>query len=374
MEISRTRKTLGLLIPVLSLCANFAIANGQSVQLEAQRDGNIKEILFETPAFTSTVQGSLRWQKEIVQIGARYIRVRISDVQLQGAGKVTLSLRDRSGRLVRKYTGKELATGRPIWSDVIPGSYVLISLMADQTPHGFGLKIDRIAYQAFAGAPLSTVGEDEKQPIADYLDDETISRLQRSIARLLFISDGGSSTCTGFLIAPGQLMTNHHCVSTQEVCRTMRAIFGYQYDKNGELQFGDQYECRKIVDGKIDYSLDFSILEIAGKPENEWGMIAIGDSVDPSAGDPLFIVQHPAGEPKQISRINCVTSTVPVDGRASVSDFTHTCDTVGGSSGAPVFSEIGELVGLHHYGFSEGGDWTKNRAIRMKQIIKRLAQ
>ena len=103
-------------------------------------------------------------------------------------------------------------------------------------------------------------------------------------------------------------------------------------------------------------------------------MLSIGTGTEPVAGAPVFIIQHPAGEPKQISKINCAAGTVPVDGRTSASDFTHTCDTVGGSSGSPVFNETGDLVGLHHYGFNEGGFWTENRAIRMKRIVDKLAE
>ena len=237
---------LGILVFAAALWAGIDGVRGQGVELEAQRDGIVKEISVETPAFTDPAQSALRWQTEIEKIGARYIRVRFNNVQPENADKVTLSLRDRNGRLVRNYSGTELVAGQPLWSDVIAGDYVLLNLNADETPHGFALKVDRIAYQAFAGAPLSTVGDDEKQSIADYADDETISRLQRPIARLLFITDDGSATCTGFLIEPGRLMTNHHCVNTQEVCRTTRVIFGYQHDRNGRLQFGDQYECSEV--------------------------------------------------------------------------------------------------------------------------------
>jgi hypothetical protein len=76
-------------------------------------------------------------------------------------------------------------------------------------------------------------------------------------------------------------------------------------------------------------------------------------------------VQQPGGQPKQISKIKYTAKAVPVNGRASETDFTHTCDTVGSSSGSPVFNEAGQVVGLHHYGFGSGGEWNENRAIRI---------
>ena len=58
-------------------------------------------------------------------------------------------------------------------------------------------------------------------------------------------------------------------------------------------------------------------------------------------------------------------SVLNVDGRAPQSDFTHTCDTAGGSSGAPVFNLEGQLVGVHHFGFADDVDglWTENRSV-----------
>ena len=57
-------------------------------------------------------------------------------------------------------------------------------------------------------------------------------------------------------------------------------------------------------------------------------------------------------------------------GRGTGTDFTHTCDSAGGSSGAPVFDAEGHLVGLHHYGFAEAQvqEWTENRAVRLERI------
>jgi hypothetical protein len=57
-------------------------------------------------------------------------------------------------------------------------------------------------------------------------------------------------------------------------------------------------------------------------------------------------------------------------GRGIGTDFTHTCDSAGGSSGAPVFDAEGHLVGLHHYGFAEAQvqEWTENRAVRLERI------
>ena len=348
-------------------------AGADGVELSAQRDGVVEAVSFRTPDFSATAGASnIRWQAEVQKIGAQYIRLRFAEVEgAEGTG-IVLTLRDRGGRLVRDTPRPTCSARDTFWSAIVPGDYALVTLLAPEAPVGFSLVIDQLAYQAFAGAALSTVGDDEKESIAAYADDPIVAALERPVAKLLFMQNGAPHTCTGFLIGSGQLMTNHHCVSTQEICETTLAIFGYQHDPGGLLHFGEQFECEK-VDEKTSFELDFAILDIKGSPSTLWGTLELV-AADPEAAGPLFVVQHPAGQPKQISRINCAVDLVPVDGRGTETDFTHSCDTVGGSSGAPVFNSAGQIVGLHHYGFGEGGEWTENRAIRMKRIVDFLGQ
>ncbi len=349
----------------------FAAAPCVADELRAQRDGVVKNVNIQTPDFQIETVAPAHWQVEIEQIGAKYLRLRITQSEWGGDEEVTLELRDRNGRRVRQYTADDLQARRTFWTVAIPGDYVLVSLGPPSLQDGFKLTIDRIAYQAYAGAPLSTWGDDEKEHIANYASNPVVSAVQRPVARLLFMEDGVPKTCTGFLLESGLLMTNHHCVSTQVMCDTAVAVFGYQHDANGRLDFGDQFECAQVLPDKLSFELDYAIIDLRGNPEDKWGALAITPQ-DPKPDDVLFIVQHPGGEPKQISRINCAARAVPVDGRGNETDFTHTCDTVGGSSGSPVFDEDGNVVGLHHYGFGTSGRWTENRAVRMSRIVEHL--
>jgi V8-like Glu-specific endopeptidase len=342
-----------------------------AVELGAQLDGSFKETNFKTPKFTADSMDSLRWQIEIEEIGAQYLRLRLNDITGQPPEGTTLRLRDRSGRVVREYSGSELLAKGMLWTPIVNGGYVLVTLHSAIAPVDFGLRIDRVAYQTYGGAPLSTVGVDEKEPIANYSNDQIVSQVSRPIAKLIFMENSKPYTCTGFLIGSNKLMTNHHCVQSQEVCATAVAIFGYQLDNDGLLQFGEQFECVKFVETQSNYELDYSVLELQGEPGSIWGSITL-TAGDPSVNDAMFIVQHPAGEPKKISKINCAANAVPVKGRGTATDFTHSCDTVGGSSGSPIFASSGNIVGLHHYGFGEGGEWSENRGIRMKRIVEKL--
>jgi V8-like Glu-specific endopeptidase len=356
------------LLAALLMFASWLPAS--AAELRPQSDGALMNVNYRTPEFTAATPGPVRWQIEIERNGTDYLRLRIADVRnanaaTGGAVNAVLKLRDRNGTLIREYSTAELLTKGTLWTPVVPGDYVLVSLQSDEPPLGFSLSIDQIAYQALAGAPRSSVGLDEKEPIARYADDPIISKVERSVAKISFVDQGDLYTCTGFLIEPGYLITNQHCVAKQEVCDTTTVVFDYEFDRNGILRFGEQYGCIQVV--KVDFGLDYALLQLTGDPASKWGTLKLTNS-DPVQQGPIFVVQHPAGQPKMISKINCLAGAVPVDGRAAGTDFTHSCDTVGGSSGAPIFNENGEVIGLHHYGFNEGGAWTENRGVRMLKI------
>ena len=61
-------------------------------------------------------------------------------------------------------------------------------------------------------------------------------------------------------------------------------------------------------------------------------------------GAALNIIQHPAGEVKQIA-IRRNDFVGPLDGDSN--RFTYLTDTLPGSSGSPVFNDDWEVVGLH---------------------------
>jgi V8-like Glu-specific endopeptidase len=348
----------------------LASSHAAAAELRAQRDGVVDYIDLRSPGVGSDSQGGLVWQTEIRRIGSQYVRLRIANIAGNASGAI-LTLRDANGREVRRYEVSELAERAPLWTAIIPGGYVLVSLQSPEPSVRFSLTIDQIAYQAYAGAPLSTVGDDEKEPVANYPSDATLKAVEGAVAKLSFIEAGTPKVCTGFLIESGEFVTNHHCINSPATCSTAVAIFGYQHDESGLLHFGRQYECERLVEERSSYPLDIAVLKLRGGPDTEWGRLRVKAS-DPKVGSPLFIIQHPAGQPKQVSKKNCVIDAVPVDGRDRETDFTHSCDTAGGSSGAPVFNELGEVVGLHHYGFNDGGLWTENRAVRMQRIVELL--
>jgi len=84
----------------------------------------------------------------------------------------------------------------------------------------------------------------------------------------------------------------------------------------------------------------------------------------------VLMVHHPEALPKRLTR-NCrVSAGVAVGGDR----FAHTCDSEGGSSGAPVFDVQGRVLGLHHEGFHRDPQTCSatdrvNKAVRIDKIL-----
>jgi V8-like Glu-specific endopeptidase len=163
-------------------------------------------------------------------------------------------------------------------------------------------------------------------------------------------------------------------VADEKTCKTAVAVFDYELDGNKAVTSGPSYSCRGVVG--VSNDLDAAVLELEGTPgEAPRGFLRMAPQVA-QRNDRLVLIQHPAGQPKQVSRKNCRVETSVAPGRAPAVDFGHICDTESGSSGAPVLkSDELTVIGLHHRGFDLWGRWSKeNRAVHANRLSEFVNQ
>ncbi len=155
---------------------------------------------------------------------------------------------------------------------------------------------------------------------------------------------------TGFLVSPELLLTNHHVLETAEIAADSFVEFDFFERRDGNTGPTVVY---RLKPGQffLNYeNLDYAFVAVApqsdeGLPIADRGFIPlIAESGKALIGEPVNVIQHPAGEPQQIAiRNNNITDIV--------SDFLHyAADTERGSSGSPVFNMQWELAALHHSG------------------------
>lgn len=170
-------------------------------------------------------------------------------------------------------------------------------------------------------------------------------------------------TGSGFLVAPGLIMTNNHVIENSDWADESLAIFHFQEGRS-PVRVALEPERFFLTDKKLDFTIvacdrvrtkDIEPVPLFQNP----ALITRNERV--------YIIQHPQGRPKEVVlRNNDVL-------RLKDTVVQYRADTDGGSSGSPVFNEDWQLVALHHAGWREGsGDDATNEGISMSAIIRFL--
>lgn len=181
----------------------------------------------------------------------------------------------------------------------------------------------------------------------------------RSVGRIRFPGGFG----TGFLAAPGVLITNNHVLADPGQASLALAQFRYEVDLTETEVAPVEFRLDPDRLFATDVNLDFTLVAVSpmaldGSPLDDFGhlpLVAAEGKI--RVGGPVNIVQHPAGERKQLVFRESTLSALPKTLR-TVAHYTG--DTKPGSSGAPVFSDAWEVVALHHSGVPDtnaDGDW-----------------
>lgn len=161
---------------------------------------------------------------------------------------------------------------------------------------------------------------------------------------------------TGFLVAPGVIVTNHHVLMSEDEARNATVTFDYRNDPYGRptpttvfsldpslsFETSAEYDCTFVRVG-TRISGAFQIADFGWLP-------LVGAEGKVEVGDPINIIQHPSGEPMQwVVRDNRLLTLPELAGQRDPKIFAHyEADTMPGSSGAPAMSRLWEVFALHH--------------------------
>lgn len=203
---------------------------------------------------------------------------------------------------------------------------------------------ERIAVERKIGATLD---------FSDLPPNEQAQAAGRPVARIVTLGGPGvepQGFATGFLVHHALLLTNWHVFRTPDEADGVGAQFLYERVKDG-IRTGLIFELDRKRFFLNDRELDYAI--VAVKPRSLSSadlkqfqflpLIAAKGKI--LKGDPINIIQHPDGRPKQYATVNNRLLDLRDDGF-----LLYETDTLEGSSGSPVFNRHWEVIGLHHCG------------------------
>ena len=214
----------------------------------------------------------------------------------------------------------------------------------------------RFKFLTFDGQVASALEQEALLGTNDLVELNFLERcllVRQAIGRVKVVRPGERGWATGFLVAPGLLLTNHHVFPTAESVGSSQVTFDYWLDVSGQQPADlDEFALRPGDFFVSNDELDYAVVAVA--PSSAFGtsiakrryVRLIPDVGKVKQDEFVTILQHPEGEPMQVAlRENKVIRVA--DGEPFI---WYSADTAHGSSGSPVFNDSLQLVALHANG------------------------
>lgn len=197
----------------------------------------------------------------------------------------------------------------------------------------------------------------------------------------------GYGKCTGFLVSSDLLVTNHHCLSTQDSCEITSFRFNEELKNDLKtVKSIDPYSCKELL--ITDEDLDFTLVRLAGNPGKKYGYLKLSSrpvratpypqhKPADDRGEELLIIGHPASHPyypgtreiqtvKKVSKpchsigsgyeafskfdLNALFNDFKLINKAMTGMIKTDCAITGGYSGSPVFDKDLNVIALNSSG------------------------
>ena len=162
---------------------------------------------------------------------------------------------------------------------------------------------------------------------------------------------------TGFLVAPGVLMTNLHVLKTKDYVQDSYVEFNYERDHTGNI-IPTRFKLRLSPEPIFNELLDMTIAAVEshsvdGGPVEDYGWLKLNPEPGKAfIGEYLTAIQHPRGDPKMV----CVRENKLLKYSDEWPYVWYQTDTDAGSSGSPVFNNSWDVVALHHSSVANTND------------------
>jgi hypothetical protein len=351
--------------------------------------------ILSTGVWTQLADGRSIWRVSITSPGAAGIRVHFTNASL-GGGQLWLYAND-GGESDGPFTAQGPYANGDFWSATVAGEQAIIEYAAPAGSDTSSLpfEVDRVSHQTVRMEAELAAGQAEFDQLLGFkkivpMDDFVVPTklpdyaapcnldvncytdwqvTKRSVAHIQFeVTTGdapGTYVCSASLVSTRDnsfkpyMLTAGHCINDESQARSLQTWWAYEstgcsagspYDK-GALKSsngGHLLSWSHIHDG------DYSLVLLPDVPS---GVVFSGwDIGDPALGSSVVGIHHPAGSYKRISFGTTVSSSdvivenQPAPGALYTSVTWNRGIAQPGSSGSPLFTAPGVIVGMLTYG------------------------
>lgn len=376
----------------------FASTTVQGASCDRPAESTTQVGLVASPGIDITPGGWPTRYRAVPEITPRYYMLHLVPSPSM-SGEWSLTLRDKNFRVLAvlgpaDFSGAN-AVGR--WTGRLPAEEVWFDFYAADATSNAKITLDEaiIMPKSAINPRYSWQGQTARyQSLYQFSgSDDEQNRVRRLGDRVGFLIGSGpapggpaSWCCSGIMVTRDLYLTNWHCGAPTGVTsgvwhseRCLTTLVDLSWDEDA---ISSELNCTKVI--ASSERLDYALLRIAPVTGNaptttdSRPLFVTNERV--SAQTEIRIVHHAECKRKLLSQGCRVLNanyenwrTESTDSQAT--DFSHDCDTEGGSSGGPVFDARGALVGLHHLGFAINADNQcdkENKAVHILDILDNI--
>jgi V8-like Glu-specific endopeptidase len=209
------------------------------------------------------------------------------------------------------------------------------------------------------------IGDLDWREVNDFKGNDPV-RVNANPVAVVTLASGGR--CTGFMINDHVLMTNEHCVGNAQAARGLVATFLRESHRTPE-EWVD-VKCERFIGNNAQ--LDYALVGCEGGPGLRFGHVTLFDE-EINGNEDIYVIQQNCD---YFNQRGCSWTKKVAFGsllRKNGSSVAHNSDTLGGSSGSPIFSRANhQVLALHHAGLGNNGmgRGIENYGVVMKDIVE----